>query len=107
MISQRTLRRKLQKKLKHKPYRKCPQCGERMEMRLFQDEAQDVWRLFKYCGDFRPTWGARGGKVGCKPTPWRGYGCGYFEELFWSGGGKADTYPASAMTEARKGMGKG
>ena len=70
MTTQRTLRRKLQKKLKHKPFRKCPKCGERMKLRLEQDIKTGVWHLFKRC-------------------------CGIVEELHWTGkgtGGTVDTY---------------
>lgn len=92
------LRRKLQKKLKHKPYRKCPQCGERMECRLVRDDRDD-WHLFKYCGDFRQ------GRIGqpdffCLPAA---QGCGYFCELFWSGGGTGRHIPHGS----NPGRGKG
>ncbi len=85
-MRERTLRRKLQKKLKHKPYRKCPKCGGRMDC-VIRD-----CRLFKYCG-----WMYSDGHVERGP-----HGCGHFEELFWSGGGKADTYPRSRKAEVRE-----
>lgn len=77
-MNQDVLRRKLQKKKKHKPYRKCLKCGQRMRCKLVQYTVD--WQLFKYCG--RLVY--RNGLVQCLAE----YdGCGHFEELFWSGGG--------------------
>lgn len=66
-MSPEVLRRKLQKKAKHKPYRKCPACGGRMTCRVMRGGAG--WRLFKVCD------------------------CGHGEELFWSGGGTGRHIP--------------
>ena len=88
MTTQRTLRRKLQKKAKHKPYRKCPKCGGRMVMRLLDDLSptnikQVVYRLFKVCG-----------YMGSNRNVVYGNGaCGYSEELFWTGGGTGRHIP--------------
>jgi hypothetical protein len=79
MVSSRTLRRKLQKKLKHKPYRRCPGCGKRMNCEIEEGDHKvggPPWRLFKECV-VRPITG----------------GCGYREELFWSGGGTGRHIP--------------
>lgn len=68
-MSPRVLRRKLQKKLKHKPYRRCPGCGGRMYCRLtalpqvaYGVPKPGTVQLFKEC------------------LP-----CGRREELFWTG----------------------
>jgi hypothetical protein len=66
----RTLRRKLQKKLKHKPYRKCPLCGKRSFVDV--KSVGDTFELWQSCQ------------------------CGFKKQLFWSCGGKADTYSTSA-----------
>ena len=91
------MRRKLQKKAKHKPYRKCRCCGQRTTLTLIEGD-HDGWHLYKHCG----------GKIGSKDgylagdtmecLPPFGGGCGAWAELFWSGGGKADTYPRSPET---------
>ncbi len=89
-MRERTLRRKLQKKMKHKPYRKCPKCGERMDCQLVEGD-HDGWHLFKYCGSlffFANYLSAEHAR--CKPAKLGDgttHGCGHFEELFWSGGG--------------------
>ncbi len=98
MVSYLTLRRKLQKKLKHKPYRKCPKCGNRMKVSLGEDDycidgRPDLgtgWRLFKHCG----------GRIGFKMGDTKvshipdTNGCGHSEELFWSGGGTGRRIPS-------------
>lgn len=83
MVSQHTLRRKLQKKAKKKPYRKCQKCGGRMICELRNKPVLtasgknewvrgkltvwlDSWRLFKVCSELK---------------------CRHREELFWSDGG--------------------
>jgi hypothetical protein len=83
-MTPRTLRRKLQKKKKHKPYRRCAACGGRMECRLV-------------------SWDDRAGLVAW--LPWlqgtahdvlvkECRACKRWEQLFWTGGGKsADTLP--------------
>jgi hypothetical protein len=90
-VKPRTLRRKLQKKLKHKPYRKCPKCGNRMNMVLREDD-RHTWRLFKVCGH-----NIKNLYAGCEPYVSHviAQGCGYFEELFYKrlSGGTGDTYP--------------
>lgn len=80
-MTPRTLRRKLQKKAKHKPFRKCPRCGARMTCELLEGWkayaavvgrpiGDDDWLLFKCCSE-----------------------CSYDEELFWSGGGTGRHIP--------------
>lgn len=65
-----TLRRKLQKKAKRKPYRKCPECGGRTVCRvgsafnLLNRDIDDEYVLVQRCPD-----------------------CRFTKELFWSGGG--------------------
>lgn len=49
MVSQLVLRRKLQNKAKHKPYRRCPGCGGRMTCTLIEGD-HDGWHLLKHCG---------------------------------------------------------
>lgn len=79
MVSPRTLRRKLQKKLKHKPYRRCPRCGDRMYVRFVpidsapglvgpETDHEDV--LVKEC-----------------------YPCKLWVQLFWLGGGTGRHIP--------------
>jgi len=70
-MTPRTLRRKLQKKTKRKPYRRCGVCGERRVNLRVRETELDVFRCFKWCSK------------------------GHVQELFWLGGGKADTYPAA------------
>ncbi len=89
-MSPDVLRRKLQKKLKHKPYRKCPDCGERMQCKLA--ERGDGWHLWKHCGELF----VRDSLVWCRPARavnGTKLGCGYFKELFWSGGGTGRHIP--------------
>jgi hypothetical protein len=83
-MSPRVLRRKLQKKAKHKPYRRCPKCGGRMVCRLIEGD-HDGWHLWKYCGElyFLHNY-VSAENARCRPTA---DGCGHCEELFWSGGG--------------------
>lgn len=82
-MSPYVLRRRLQEKKKHKPYRKCPNCSGRMHVRFVsidsgdwlppQTDGEDV--LIKECREGRS-------------------GCGLKVQLFVrSGGGTADTYP--------------
>lgn len=97
MVAPATLRRKLQKKKKHKPYRKCPDCGRRCELVLRDDRCHSFCkpRLFVLCGQRY-----RGG-VDCNDmgnvvlTDVRGEmtGCGFARELFWSGGGTGRHIP--------------
>lgn len=49
-MTPRTLRRKLQKKKKRKPYRKCPArgCGRRATCRVYDDGGG--WQLLRQCG---------------------------------------------------------
>lgn len=93
MTACRTLRRKLQKKLKHKPHRKCPQCGKRAKVMLVDDKAHsfDVPRLFLTCGHFESN-SLDNGLLAAGTKGWAGQvmgagGCGFVRELFWSGGG--------------------
>lgn len=74
-MSPEVLRRKLQKKIKHKPYRKCPRCGKRMSLLLRWPDGSETWRLYKACD-------------------WLD-GCGRYEELFWSGGGNGRHIPGA------------
>ena len=73
----RTLRRKLQKKLKHRPFRKCPVCGERLQVYLSRNASSGHGRLMTmHC------WG-------------QGQGICYYErEIFWSGGVTGRHIPA-------------
>jgi hypothetical protein len=81
-MSPDVLRRKLQKMAKHRPYGKCPVCGRRTVRRLIYEGdprqrgciVPRRWRLFRVC------------------QAWAGDKCGWWRELFWSGGGTADTY---------------
>ena len=78
-MSPDVLHRKLQKKKKRKQYRKCPKCGYRMAVRL--------------------RWNADDGEyleAECSRWPSGDGGCGFTKKLSWSGGGKADAYPAKA-----------
>lgn len=89
-VNQTVLRRKLQKKKKHKPYRKCPKCGNRMDCFLFEGD-HDGWHLFKVCGslNFVDAYHAAENVQG-KPRRFLDgtvLGCGHSEELHWSGGG--------------------
>jgi hypothetical protein len=86
MTPPRTLRRKLQKKKKAKPYRKCPKCGKRMTMDLYTDDTGTP-RLWKLCIELGVV--VKGERLwDCN----RGSSCGYKEELFWKSpcGGMAD-----------------
>lgn len=80
-MTPRTLRRKLQKKKKHKPYRRCP-CGGRMECRLVSwDDRNGLVAFFGWV-----TGTAKDALI--KECP----ACKRWEQLFWAGGGKlADT----------------
>jgi hypothetical protein len=62
-MSPRVLRRKLQKKKKHRPYGVCPKCGDRTARDVVGSDGAG-WRLVGSC------WGGR---------------CGVVEELFWTG----------------------
>ncbi len=82
MTTPRTLRRKLHKKHKHKPYRKCPQCGKRCTMTLKDDHCHSFClpRLFVVCG------GSKSGRE-CNSLVSTGTmknGCGFVRELFWT-----------------------
>lgn len=85
-MTPRTYRRKLQKKLKHKPYIKCPECDYRMEGRLATDDRyvegnfRDYYRIHYYCSNIRKD------QWDCT------YRCGYDLLKSWTGGGTADTY---------------
>lgn len=83
MTTQRTLRRKLQKKAKHKPYRKCPKCGARCELKLYDvDDLGNYlgWILVKSCRNIVKEDGVT-------------MRCGYNQELFWTGGGTGRHIP--------------
>lgn len=86
MVSQRTLRRKLQKKKKHKPFRLCDGCGLRMKMTLVEGD-HDGWHFFKHCGGRMESKNLcrAGNTMQCLFFEERG--CGRWEELRWSGGG--------------------
>lgn len=79
-----TLRRRLQKKRKRKPYRKCSRCGGRSVVgQPLACSASDSWRIFKECQD-----------------------CDQKEELFVRarpGGGMADTYPTGSPGRGQAG----
>ena len=87
----KTERRKLQKKLKHKPYRKCPKCGQRMRLRLFE-WADEIHRLFKYCGHLCEQV-EQIPPVVCHAAGLNEKGCGHYEELFRAGGGTGRHIP--------------
>lgn len=72
MVSTRTLRRKLQKKLKRKPcWGRCPRCGANSVQSRLWSEWDGTPHLYRECKN---------------PL------CGFSREQFWSGGGKADAY---------------
>lgn len=64
MTTLRTLRRKLQKKKKHKPYRKCPKCGAEVWVKLVDStslpadgiHADEDPRLIAGCGACKVHW---------------------------------------------------
>jgi hypothetical protein len=61
-----TLRRKLQKKMKHKPFRRCPKCGGRMTVVLVSDCLPIVGEqpiLLKLCGTLRNHMSVKGGAI--------------------------------------------
>lgn len=78
-MTPRTYRRKLQKKLKRKPFIRCFGCGARMAGRL--DGEGGRWWLVYSCER-------------------RGCGCGRVKD--WTGGGKADTYPTAPPAGERR-----
>ena len=84
-MTPRTLRRKLQKKKKHKPYRKCPKCGERIEGEV--TGSNDGLPHLKFWHSY-----AKAAKR-----------CDLVMELRWSGGGMADTYPTDADVGGNRG----
>lgn len=77
-MTPRTLRRKLQKKKKHRSYGKCPVCGGRSKRVLLGD------RLFDRCFGYVWMGHDKLGNLVTKPH--------YLREIFWTGGGTADTY---------------
>lgn len=97
-MSPEVLRRKLHEKAKHKPYRKCPKCGSRME--CFLTLIKGVWRLFKCCGYLTEV---RDGSDVCRVVAMPAkYGCGHYEELFRLGGGTGRHIPHSKEAGERE-----
>jgi hypothetical protein len=95
MTPPRTLRRKLQKKLKRKPHRRCPKCGGRCDVKLYHRRDMAIPTNSRLSGTFM-SWDPA---VEVEGLEWRLFAvcksCMTFWELFWSGGGTGRHVPAA------------
>lgn len=87
-MSPDVLRRKLQKKAKRKPYRKCPACGGRLRCRVRYESTHTRIK----------------GEYVLEAVCVSGYlGCGYEKRLSWSGDGIGRRIPHGGNAGSGKG----